>query len=80
MLIDQIIKKRKKNAVLTDTSYSTHILYQRFEANLVEALNLSQHGKELIKLGLEEDLHYCAQVNITDIVPIYKNGVIGASS
>jgi 2-phosphosulfolactate phosphatase len=80
MLIDQIVKKRKMDVVLTDASHSAYILYQRFEANLVEAFQLSRHGKELIDLGEGDDLPFCGQVDITDIVPIYKNGVIGASS
>jgi 2-phosphosulfolactate phosphatase len=80
MLIHQIVKKRKMDVVLTDASHSAYILYQRFEANLVEAFQLSHHGKELIDLGEGNDLPFCGQVDITDIVPIFKNGVIGASS
>jgi 2-phosphosulfolactate phosphatase len=80
MLIDQIVKKRKINVTLTDASHSAHILYQRFEGNLEEALRLSSHGKELVDLGHGDDLHYCAQIDITNVVPIYKNGVIGVSS
>ena len=79
MLIDQIIKKRKKNVVLTDASHSAYILYQRFEANLLEAFQLSNHGKDLIDLGLEDDLLFCAQTDITDIVPIFQDGVIRVS-
>jgi 2-phosphosulfolactate phosphatase len=80
MLIDQIVKKRKINVTLTDASHSANILYQRFEGNLEEAFRISCHGKELVDLGHGDDLHYCAQIDITDIVPIYKNGVIGVSS
>jgi 2-phosphosulfolactate phosphatase len=76
MLIDLIIKKGKKTIALTDASYTAHILYQRFKDNLVESFRLSHHGRELIDLGLEEDLLYCSQVDITDIVPIFRDGVI----
>jgi 2-phosphosulfolactate phosphatase len=76
MLIDRIIKIGKKSVTLTDASYSAHILYQRFEANLVEAFRLSRHGKELIDRGHEEDLPYCAQIDITNIVPIFREGTI----
>jgi phosphosulfolactate phosphohydrolase-like enzyme len=30
----------------------------------------------LINQGFGEDLIYCTQINITDIVPEFKNGVI----
>lgn len=76
MLIERIMSQRKNPPVLTDASLSAHILYQRFEANLVEALRLSHHGREMIDLGLGDDLPYCAQTDIIDIVPIFRNGVI----
>jgi 2-phosphosulfolactate phosphatase len=76
MLIDRIIKKVKKPVTLTDTSHSAHILFQRFEANLLEAFHLSRHGRELVDRGHGEDLPYCAQVDITDLVPVFKEGVI----
>jgi 2-phosphosulfolactate phosphatase len=76
MLIDRIIKRGKKSITLTDASHSAHILYQRFEANLVEAFRLSRHGKELIDRGHGDDLPYCVQIDITNIVPIFKEGVI----
>jgi 2-phosphosulfolactate phosphatase len=76
MLIDLIIQKEKKKISLTDASYSAQILYQRFKDNLVEAFQLSHHGKELIHRGFEDDLAYCAQIDMTDIVPEFKAGVI----
>jgi len=76
MLIDLIIKRRKKPIALTDASHTAHILYQRFEANLLEAFHLSHHGNKLIDLGLGDDLLYCAQTDITNIVPIFREGVI----
>jgi len=76
MLIDLIIKRGKKPIALTDASHAAHILYQRFEGNLLEAFHLSHHGRELIDLGLGDDLLYCARTNITNIVPIFKKGVI----
>ena len=76
MFIDRIVKKVKKPITLTDTSHAAHILFQRFEANLVEAFYLSSHGKDLVDRGFEEDLPYCAQVDITNIVPVFKDGVI----
>lgn len=76
MLVDLITKKRQKPVSLTDASQCARILYKRFEANLLEAFHLSLHGKELINRGFGEDLIYCTQINITDIVPEFKNGVI----
>jgi 2-phosphosulfolactate phosphatase len=79
MLIELIVKKGKKPIALTDASQCAQILYQRFEGNLLEAFYLSHHGKELIRRGFREDLDYCARVDITDIVPIFREGVIRIS-
>lgn len=76
MLIQLITKKRKNPPVLTDASQCARILYQRFETNVIEAFYLSSHGKELIRQGFEEDLVYCGQIDITDIIPEFKDGVI----
>jgi len=76
MLIDLIIRKEKKEIFLTDASYCAQTLYQRFRDNLLEAFHLSHHGKELIHRGFEDDLAYCAQIDMTNIVPEFKAGVI----
>jgi 2-phosphosulfolactate phosphatase len=76
MLIDLITRKEKEHLSLTDASYSAQILYQRFRDNLLEAFHLSHHGKELINRGFEDDLAYCAQIDMTDIVPVFRDGVI----
>ena len=78
MLIDLILRKGEETISLTDASRAAHLLYQRFRANLVEALRLSNHGRDLIDLGLGDDLPYCAQIDITPIVPIFRKEVIRA--
>lgn len=76
MLIDLILRREKEEVVLTDASYGAQILFQRFKGNLVEAFHLSHHGKELIHRNFEEDLAYCAQIDMTPLVPIFRQGVI----
>lgn len=76
MLIDAILRKWGKTIELTDSSCAAQLLYQRFRDQLVEALRLSNHGKDLIDLGLGDDLPYCSQTDITDLVPIFREGVI----
>ncbi len=76
MLIEMIARKRKKSISLTDASQCAQILHQRFKDNLLEAFRLSHHGKELIKRGFEDDLAYCAQIDISSLVPVFRKGVI----
>ncbi len=75
MLIDLIIK-RKERLCLTDSALAALLIYQRFEENLVGALHLSRHGKELIDLGATEDILFCGQTDIINVVPFFCNGII----
>ena len=76
MLIERIMKISGRRIALTDASHCVRILCERYKANIVEAFRLSHHGKELIKRGFGEDLTYCAQIDITDVIPQFKDGVI----
>lgn len=76
MLIDRIIQQNPYRSKLTDASQSAFLLYQQFKNNLVEAFRLSTHGQDLIVRGFEEDLALCAQVDTTDVVPVFREGVI----
>jgi len=76
MLIDRITKKRQEPISLTDASICARIIYERFKENLLEAFGLSHHGKELIQRGFEDDLVYCTQTDITDVVPVFRDGVV----
>jgi 2-phosphosulfolactate phosphatase len=76
MLVDLITKQEKGQIFLNDASYAAQILYQRFKDNLLEAFHLSHHGKELINRGFEDDLAYCAQIDVTPLIPIFREGVI----
>jgi 2-phosphosulfolactate phosphatase len=79
MLIDLIAKEEKKSIALTDAAHCAQILYQRFKGKLIEAFHLSNHGKGLIRQGFEDDLVYCAQIDMVDIIPEFKDGVIRSS-
>jgi 2-phosphosulfolactate phosphatase len=77
MLID-LIAREGEGIKLTDSCWTARVLYQRFENNLIEAFHVSCHGKDLVAKGFEDDLAYCAQIDITDIVPTFWDGVIWA--
>jgi 2-phosphosulfolactate phosphatase len=79
MVIDHLIRKDEKLIHLADGASAAYYLYQQFKQNLIEAFRVSHHGKDLIEKGLEEDLVDCAQVDITDVVPVFREGAIRGS-
>lgn len=61
---------------LTDAAETARILYQKHRDNLQEMLINSCHGQNLTQIGLARDLHFCAQVDLVDVVPIQIDGQI----
>lgn len=47
-------------------------LYVKWQDKLLELLHLASHGKRLLRLDCHEDLKYCAQTDILDILPIQQ--------
>jgi 2-phosphosulfolactate phosphatase len=53
--------------------------YDRVHGNAPEAiLRLSEHGRDLIEMGFEEDLPVCAAVDSVPVVPVLREGRITA--
>ena len=75
MIVDLILQE-KKTVRLTDASHCGHALFKRYEKDLTEAFHLSHHGKELLDLGLKNDLIFCARLNTTEIVPVFRDGAL----
>ena len=47
-------------------------LYSQWQDKLVELFHQASHGKRLLRLECHEDLKYCAQIDILDILPIQR--------
>ncbi len=47
-------------------------LYAQWKDQLLEMFHQASHGKRLLRLGVVEDLKYCAQTDTLDVLPIQK--------
>lgn len=47
-------------------------LYEQWKDNLLNVFRMCSHGQRLLKLDGDEDLKYCSQTDILDILPIQK--------
>ncbi len=47
-----------------------------FVRDLREMARSCEHGRELIRLGFEENLAFCVQTNVSSSVPVFKEGSI----
>lgn len=61
---------------LTDAAETAKILYQTHCDDLLGMLRHCYHGRSLAGIGLGEDLEFCAQIDLVDIVPYLIDGRI----
>jgi 2-phosphosulfolactate phosphatase len=54
---------------LNDLGLVARELYRRFDGRLGELLHVAEHGQNLARLGLQEDLLFCAQLGTTTALP-----------
>lgn len=66
----------REGVALTDAARAACILYRAFAHDLLEMARNSEHGRELIRVGLEEDLALCVQTNISSSVPCFRDGSV----
>lgn len=61
---------------LTDAAETAEILYQTHREDLLRMLKNCYHGQRLASIGLGDDLEFCAQLNLVDVVPYLVDGRI----
>jgi 2-phosphosulfolactate phosphatase len=66
----------REGVALTDAARAACILYRTFAHDLLEMARNSEHGRELIRVGLEDDLALCVQTNVSSSVPVFRDGSI----
>ncbi len=56
-------------------------LYEQWKDNLLGLFHLASHGKRLLRLDGHDDLKYCAQTDVLDVLPIQREiGVLVKNS
>jgi len=70
------ISALKNDLVLNDSTQAAMSLDDKFGSDLVSMMKSCEHGKILLDNGFEKDIEFCAKINSTDIIPVFKNGTI----
>jgi 2-phosphosulfolactate phosphatase (EC 3.1.3.71) len=55
-----------------DEVFAAIALYLQWQNQLHELLECASHGQRLLGLGVIEDLKYCAQTDILDVLPMQR--------
>jgi 2-phosphosulfolactate phosphatase len=63
------------NVELSDIAVTAHYIYKNNE-DIFSFIKLASHYKRIEELGLKDDLEYCCNKSIVDVVPEYRDGKI----
>ena len=66
--------KSKTDAELTDAAKIACLIYEHYSADILGMLFDCEHGRYLASIGLAEDLEFCAQIDVTNVIPIGREG------
>ncbi len=73
-LVDQV-----PGLELHDGARAAALLYRAVAPRLTEAVASADHAHELAKLGFSADLERCATLDVLDVVPILREGMLVAA-
>ena len=65
----------EKETELTDIAKTALFVYKNNE-NVEDYIKEARHYRRIMELGLQDDFIYCCKKDITDVVPVYKEGKI----
>lgn len=74
-IIDCMLEENE-NIELTDIAKTSNYVY-RENRNIISFIKYASHYKRIKELNLDKDLEYCCRKDIIDIVPEYRDGIIG---
>ncbi len=72
-LIINTLSGKVKETEFSDSARASVILYEKFSDDIAGMLKNSEHGKELLEAGFEQDLDFIARINSYSIVPFYNH-------
>ncbi len=68
--LTQQMESTLKDMAGNDAAIAAVTLYTQWQDSLLELLHHASHGQRLLRLHQEEDLKYCAQLDVLSLVPI----------
>lgn len=74
-IINRLLKIDNKQ-YLDDLARTALTLYDSYKGDLRGSLAGSYHVEYLRRLGMEQDITYCLEEDVTDAVPVYADGVL----
>ena len=66
----------RRDVALSDSALASLLSFQKAKDSLLDCIMRGEHAQNLVKMGFEEDVRFCCQVDIYDVAPSMKNGIL----
>jgi 2-phosphosulfolactate phosphatase len=76
MLVHKLNELTFQSVEKSEAATAAEILYGSYQSNLLGLFQRVRGGLNIIDIGLEDDLRFCAQVDLYDVAPRFENGQI----
>jgi 2-phosphosulfolactate phosphatase len=72
------IVERLSNSIteLSDKALGALLAFNGAKQNLQKNISKSKHAQDLLKIGFSEDIEFACKIDLYNLVPFYKNGII----
>jgi 2-phosphosulfolactate phosphatase len=74
MLVDRLLSGTGGPAAVSDAAGAARLLYAAHRGDLLAMLHGSEWGRDIARQGFGDDLELCARVDLTDVVPVMRDG------
>ncbi|MHB8579836.1 MAG: 2-phosphosulfolactate phosphatase [Ignavibacteriaceae bacterium] len=70
------IEKIKTDLSLSDSAKASVALSKSFGRSIYKMLSETEHGKQLLENGFEDDIKFCSKLNSSEVVPYFTGNVL----
>jgi 2-phosphosulfolactate phosphatase len=76
MIISKLLHEGKPEIQLSDTSAVALLIFKTYNNDVRGMLHASEWGQRLIQLNLSADIDFCAKIDVSEVVPRFKNDIV----
>jgi 2-phosphosulfolactate phosphatase len=74
--VNSLKSRLRREIILNDAAQAAALLHAQFDGDILQLLQTCNHGRYLASLGFSDDLVRCAELDITDVVPMWAEGKV----
>jgi len=61
---------------LSDAAFAALLAFKQTESRICESIMRGEHARQLVELGFKRDIEFACELDLFNIVPVYRDGII----